>query len=75
MRLQLVTSKILFCLLVLLLNPLANGAALKPSFKVCWSPYAGWLAWNSAKQEQIIDKWADKYGIDISIEKHPTTAA
>jgi NitT/TauT family transport system substrate-binding protein len=71
MRLQLLTSKILFCLLVLLLNPLANGAALKPSFTVCWSPYAGWLAWDYAKQERIIDKWADKYGIDISIEKAP----
>lgn len=71
MRLQLSSSKILLCLLVLLFNSLANGEALKPSFKVCWSHYAGWMAWDYAKQEQIIDKWANQYGIAISIEKAP----
>lgn len=71
MRLHLLTSKLFLCLLVLLFNPLASGEALKPSFKVCWSHYAGWMAWDYAKQERIIDKWADQYGIAISIEKSP----
>jgi NitT/TauT family transport system substrate-binding protein len=71
MRLQFLTCNMFFCLLALLCNPLASAAAQKPSFKVCWSPYAGWLAWDYAKQEQIMDKWAEQYGIAIEIEKVP----
>jgi NitT/TauT family transport system substrate-binding protein len=75
MRLQFSTSKILLCLLALLFNPLASGDALKPSFKACWSEHPGWMVWDYAKQEQIIDKWANKYGIAISLEKSPSSAS
>jgi NitT/TauT family transport system substrate-binding protein len=64
-------------LLALLLSMPANAAAtsasapVKPSFKVCWSIFAGWMPWGYAAQEQIINKWADKYGIQIAVEEVP----
>ncbi|MFT5780718.1 MAG: NitT/TauT family transport system substrate-binding protein [Pseudomonas sp.] len=75
----------LFCrllpaLVALLLSMPANAAAtsansasapVKPSFKVCWSIFAGWMPWGYAGQEQIINKWADKYGIQIAVEEVP----
>ncbi|MBP2168926.1 NitT/TauT family transport system substrate-binding protein [Erwinia toletana] len=42
-----------------------NAFAAKPSFKICWSIYAGWMPWDYARQSGIVKKWADKYGIDI----------
>lgn len=39
----------------------------KDSFKMCWSIYAGWMPWSYAKDAGIMDKWADKYNIDIEI--------
>lgn len=45
----------------------AIGAEKKDSFKVAWSIYAGWMPWAYADEYGIIDKWADKYGIDIEI--------
>ncbi|MFS2221557.1 putative urea ABC transporter substrate-binding protein [Pantoea sp. B65] len=42
-----------------------NAFAAKPSFKICWSIYAGWMPWDYAQQSGIVKKWADKYGIDI----------
>jgi NitT/TauT family transport system substrate-binding protein len=46
-------------------------APAKPSFKVCWSIFAGWMPWGYVAQEQIINKWADKYGIQIAVEEVP----
>ncbi|HDZ56952.1 MAG TPA: lipid kinase [Pseudomonas xinjiangensis] len=45
----------------------AIGAEKKDSFKVAWSIYAGWMPWAYAADYGIVDKWADKYGIDIEI--------
>ena len=42
-----------------------SSFAAKPSFKLCWSIYAGWMPWDYAQQSGIVKKWADKYGIDI----------
>ncbi|QJD57969.1 ABC transporter substrate-binding protein [Pseudomonas sp. gcc21] len=39
----------------------------KPSFKVGWSIYAGWMPWAYAADHGIVDKWADKYGIEIEV--------
>lgn len=63
--------RLLPCLLVLLLAQPTAQAAEKPSFKVCWSIFAGWMPWGYAAQEQIIHKWADKYGIQIAVEEVP----
>jgi NitT/TauT family transport system substrate-binding protein len=51
------------CLAALLSQPAL--AATKPSFKIAWSIYAGWMPWDFAQQSGILKKWADKYGINI----------
>lgn len=42
-------------------------AEKKDHFNVCWTIYAGWMPWGYATTSGIIDKWADKYGIDIDV--------
>ncbi|WP_417792374.1 putative urea ABC transporter substrate-binding protein [Stutzerimonas xanthomarina] len=39
----------------------------KNDFTVAWSIYSGWMPWGYAAEHGIIDKWADKYGIDIEV--------
>lgn len=39
----------------------------KPTFKVAWSIYAGWMPWDYAGASGILKKWADKYGIGIEL--------
>ena len=49
---------------------LAPGAALaqeKDSFRVAWSIYVGWMPWGYLEDSGIMDKWADKYEIDVEI--------
>jgi len=40
-------------------------AGTKQSFSICWTVYAGWMPWEYAQAQGIIDKWAKKYGIQI----------
>ena len=52
----------------LLFALLASSQTLaQDDFKVCWSIYAGWMPWAYANQSGIIDKWADKYDINIEV--------
>lgn len=37
------------------------------SFSLCWSIYVGWMPWEYGDASGIIDKWADKYGIEINV--------
>ena len=48
---------------------LATGAVAqeKTEFKVAWSIYVGWMPWGYLEDSGIMDKWADKYGIDVEI--------
>lgn len=39
----------------------------KTDFKIAWSIYAGWMPWGYLEDSGIMDKWADKYGIDVEI--------
>ena len=39
----------------------------KTSFSVCWSIYVGWMPWGYLEDSGIMDKWAEKYGIDVEI--------
>ena len=39
----------------------------KTEFKVAWSIYVGWMPWGYLDDSGIMDKWADKYGIDVEI--------
>ncbi|MEM6624957.1 MAG: putative urea ABC transporter substrate-binding protein [Pseudomonadota bacterium] len=45
----------------------AAHAQEKTSFKVAWSIYVGWMPWGYLEDSGIMDKWADKYGIDVEI--------
>ncbi|MEM1372746.1 MAG: putative urea ABC transporter substrate-binding protein [Pseudomonadota bacterium] len=48
---------------------LASGATAqeKTEFKVAWSIYVGWMPWGYLEDSGIMDKWADKYWIDVEI--------
>ncbi len=39
----------------------------RTDFKVCWSIYVGWMPWGWIQDSGIMQKWADKYGIDVEI--------
>ena len=58
---------------LLLASTLAATAALpvaaqeKTEFTVAWSIYVGWMPWGYLEDSGIMDKWADKYGIDVEI--------
>jgi NitT/TauT family transport system substrate-binding protein len=46
---------------------LSSQAAQKDHFSVCWTIYAGWMPWEYAGSQGIVDKWAKKYGIKIDV--------
>jgi NitT/TauT family transport system substrate-binding protein len=48
---------------------IASGAIAqeKTEFKVAWSIYVGWMPWGYLEDSGIMDKWADKYGINVEI--------
>jgi len=39
----------------------------KTEFRVAWSIYVGWMPWGYLDESGIMDKWAEKYGIDVEI--------
>lgn len=39
----------------------------KTDFRIAWSIYVGWMPWGYLEDSGIMDKWADKYGIDVEI--------
>ncbi|MEM7524994.1 MAG: putative urea ABC transporter substrate-binding protein [Pseudomonadota bacterium] len=42
-------------------------AETKTEFKIAWAIYVGWMPWGYLEESGIMDKWADKYGIDVEI--------
>ncbi|WP_458129504.1 putative urea ABC transporter substrate-binding protein [Pseudomonas sp. Z2-11] len=49
------------------LASIPSHAAPKDHFSVCWTIYAGWMPWEYAGSQGIVDKWAKKYGITIDV--------
>ena len=45
----------------------AQTTAAKTDFNICWTIYAGWMPWDYARAQGIVDKWAGKYGIKIKV--------
>ncbi len=43
------------------------AAESKDKFRIAWSIYVGWMPWDYAEASGIIDKWADKYDIEIEV--------
>ncbi len=58
---------ILASLLIVVLALITGNVLAAPKFKVAWSIYAGWQPWDYADQSGILDKWAQKYGIEIEL--------
>src|SRR5215471_13499236 len=57
------------CLLVAILAQLTIIAQQKPSFTVGWSVYVGWNPYYYMSKSGILRKWADKYGINIKVQR------
>jgi NitT/TauT family transport system substrate-binding protein len=60
--------RILACL-GLALMPGPSLFAQKPSFTVGWSVYVGWNPYYYMAKSGILRKWADKYGINIKVQR------
>src|ERR1700730_14393345 len=56
------------CGLALLFQPNVVGQQ-KPSFTVGWSVYVGWDPYYYMAKSGILRKWADKYGINIRVQR------
>jgi NitT/TauT family transport system substrate-binding protein len=41
----------------------------KPSFTVGWSVYVGWNPYYYMSKSGILRKWADKYGVNIKVQR------
>jgi len=50
-----------------LLASIPVAAEERDNFKLAWTIYAGWMPWKYADESGIMDKWADKYDIDVEI--------
>ncbi|ABS62861.1 putative ABC transporter, substrate-binding protein [Parvibaculum lavamentivorans DS-1] len=62
------TVMAVLAMLVLSLSLTGQAAAQeKKSFKLAWSLYTGYMPWAYAEHAGIVDKWADKYGIEIEV--------
>jgi len=44
-------------------------AAEKPSFTIGWSVYVGWNPWYYMAKSGILRKWADKYNVNIRVQR------
>lgn len=64
---MLLHSRLTKPLLALTLSLSACFASAAEPFKVCWSIYVGWMPWGYGAEQKIVDKWADKYGIEIEV--------
>ncbi|HEY2383087.1 MAG TPA: putative urea ABC transporter substrate-binding protein [Terriglobia bacterium] len=60
---------ILFCLAIAFIAQRTLVAQQKPSFTVGWSVYVGWDPYYYMAKSGILKKWADKYGIDIKVQR------
>ena len=61
------TAALVSATLLMLGAPQAASAQDRSEFSVCWSIYVGWMPWGYLETSGIMDKWADKYGIDVEI--------
>jgi NitT/TauT family transport system substrate-binding protein len=64
----------IFCSLLVCLIAAASVrrtlvAQQKPSFTVGWSVYVGWDPYYYMAKSGLLRKWADKYGIDIRVQR------
>lgn len=56
-----------FTFAVLLSASFAHAQEEPKKFTMAWSIYVGWMPWAYIDDAGILDKWADKYGIEIEL--------
>jgi len=45
-----------------------SASAQEPErFRIAWSIYAGWMPWQYIGDSGIMDRWAERYGIEVDI--------
>jgi len=54
---------------LLLLLAASTVEAQKPKFTVGWSIYVGWNPYAYMEKSGILKKWADKYGVEIKVQR------
>ncbi|MEX0372881.1 MULTISPECIES: putative urea ABC transporter substrate-binding protein [Spiribacter] len=54
-------------LAAMLALPGLASAQEKDSFRIAWSIYVGWMPWSYGDSAGIVDKWADRYDIEIDV--------
>jgi NitT/TauT family transport system substrate-binding protein len=59
---------LLACAMAVMWQPPLHGQQ-KPSFTVGWSVYVGWDPYYYMGKSGILRKWADKYGINIRVQR------
>src|SRR2546430_15404192 len=59
----------LLCFTTALIAQRTLVAQQKPSFTVGWSVYVGWNPYYYMAKSGILRKWADKYGINIKVQR------
>ena len=52
---------------LLVLCTLSTPSMAKDQFSICWSIYVGWMPWAYGAEQGIVQKWADKYDIQIDV--------
>jgi NitT/TauT family transport system substrate-binding protein len=60
---------------LLLLASIAAHAADKPTFTVGWSVYVGWNPYYYMGKSGILKKWADKYNVNIRVQRFDYAAS
>src|SRR6516165_2975142 len=60
---------LLLCLVAAVVAQRTLVAQQEPSFTVGWSVYVGWDPYYHMAKSGILKKWADKYGIDIKVQR------
>lgn len=54
---------------LLLSSAFATAQEDPKKFTMAWSIYVGWMPWAYIDETGILDKWADKYGIEIELRQ------
>lgn len=62
-------SKSFLSVLLFLVFALAPVSAQTPTFTVGWSVYVGWSPYFYMAKSGILKKWADKYGVNIKVQR------
>ncbi|MEJ6391921.1 putative urea ABC transporter substrate-binding protein [Gymnodinialimonas sp. 2305UL16-5] len=53
--------------MALAFTPSLASAQERTEFRVAWSIYVGWMPWGYLEESGIMDRWAERYGIDVEI--------